>query len=81
MAVDMFLNLERVNGKSKDETQSVLPRYHPRKMALLSWLAMLSFALLFRASIVSEPSTVNRPDLVRRSAARCAPHPSSMPIS
>ena len=43
MAVDMFLNLERVNGKSKDKTSSALPRYNPRKMAILSSLAMLSF--------------------------------------
>ena len=45
MAVDMFLNLERVNGKSKDKTRSALPRYNPRKMAILSSLAMLSFSI------------------------------------
>ena len=45
MAVDMFLNLERVNGKSKDKTRSELPRYNPRKMAILSLLAMLSFSI------------------------------------
>ena len=45
MAVDMFLNLERVNGKSKDKTSSAPPRYNPRKMAILSSLAMLSFSI------------------------------------
>ena len=45
MAVDMFLNLERVNGKSKDKTRSALPRYNPRKMAILSSLAVLSFSI------------------------------------
>jgi hypothetical protein len=45
MAVDMFLNLEGVNGKSKDKTRFALPRYNPRKMAILSSLAMLSFSI------------------------------------
>ena len=45
MTVDMFLNLEGVNGKSKDKTRSALPRYNPRKMAILSSLAMLSFSI------------------------------------
>jgi hypothetical protein len=45
MAVDMFLNLEGVNGKSKDKNRSTLSRYNPHKMAILSSLAMLSFSI------------------------------------
>ena len=34
------------------------------------WCAMFSFEAVFNAWIVSAPSTVNRPDFVRRSDAR-----------
>src|SRR5688572_28639238 len=57
------------------------PRMRETVGRLSTFCAIESRESDFNSSTASACSTEKRPDLVRRKEARCAPHPSSIPMS